>query len=319
MSELRYCLQNASPTQYQIKRLLKQRGWRATRLASLAHFSDKHLEFDEKISQCLEFKHQLACLVDALSPPVMPATWIIDDANWPSVIAQLPKNRVQAWILKPALLNNGQHIHIFTDVEEIEHHYSQPKRLGGSHVLQAYINNPHLLRDGRKYSIRLFMVVTGEGKAYLYKKGYFNVANHPYTPNQFQDLRPHLTNEHLYSDATNVIQIPSERFSHFPDIYQQCLSIGSRLTEALNQQFQTVFSKKQSRLALLGIDFMVDIHGQVWLLECNHGACFPIDDEHPLQKHLYQTFWQKIVDNFVLPIAEGNSDAVMDPDFDTLI
>ena len=50
---------------------------------------------------------------------------------------------------------------------------------------------------------------------------------------------------------------------------------------------------------------MLDDQDKMWLLEVNHGPCFPIESHHPLQEILYQKFWQSMIDQFVLPIVNG--------------
>lgn len=319
----RFHLRGASPTQINLSRYLLERGWSSSHFAWQAHFSTKHLNFSEEAAQCLEFKHLLARLVNQYCPHCMMTTYTINDDNWPAVINTLAKEFYQTtkqvplqWILKPSLLNNGQHIKVFQNIDEIEAHFSQPNRLGGEHVLQRYINKPHLLRDERKYSIRLFLVVTNYSDAFLYHQGYFNVAMHQYTPTQFTDLRPHLTNEHLSHDEANVIQIPSDRFAHFPELFEQIKSLTSEVIKGLRQQFPQAFvTRKTRQFALFGVDAMVDSTGRAWLLEFNHGPCFPTDDEHPLQKYLYRDFWQALIDNFVMPIAHGSVGFMPDGSF----
>ena len=48
---------------------------------------------------------------------------------------------------------------------------------------------------------------------------------------------------------------------------------------------------------------MCDDRDHMWLLEANHGPCFPIEPHHPLQETLYQDFWKAVVAQFVLPIT----------------
>ena len=66
----------------------------------------------------------------------------------------------------------------------------------------------------------------------------------------------------------------------------------------------SVFNQdKHRRLAIFGFDFMVDADERVWLLEANHGPCFPISDAHSLQKNLYHEFWHNFIASFINPIA----------------
>lgn len=309
-----------SPTAYNLSVSLQARGWLPAISQQQADFGETNLDFHEAAACCLEYKHLLAQLVAQACPQVMPITYCINDHNWRQVLGQLADdyyrkdsqycNQIDnlTWILKPALLNNGQAIRIFQNLNDLAQHFASSKRLGGEHVLQQYIGNPHLLRDHRKYSIRHFMVLTNFAGAFLYPQGYFNVSMHPYAGNDVTDLKSHLTNEHLYGNEPNVIQIPTARFELHGSLYPQIKDILQLLVTALQQRFPEAFvPEKQRTIALFGIDFMVDASGRVWLLEANHGPCFPVEENHPLQSYLYQDFWQALTDYFVLPVA-NNSD-----------
>lgn len=318
-----YFRQSQSPTHYNLCRYLQEQDWRQSRFNWLANFGEKNLQFNLAAAECLEFKHSLAELVGRYCPQVMPVTYCIDDQNWPDVLNQIANqfylqdqyclNQVDdlVWILKPSLLNNGQNIKIFQQLSVLEQHFLSANRLGGKHVLQQYLTEPHLLRgppDGHKYSIRMFVVATNYAGAFLYPQGYFNVALQPFRPNDFIDLRPHLTNEHLREDEANVVQIPSQRFDFFNLLYPQIKSILTATLNGLQQLYPQAFiCKKQRTLAIFGFDFIVDNNRRVWLLEANHGPCFPTTDEHPLQKYLYHDFWQDFIVSFVLPIAKRYS------------
>lgn len=316
-SELLFCLdQTQSPTHYNLHRYLQERGWQTCSSQEQANFSDDNLQFDAQAAESLEFKHLLAKLVTQYCPEVMPITYCINDENWPLILSKIANKYYLfhdqfadliddlAWILKPALLNNGKEIKIFKKLSELELHYLSSKRLGGEHVLQQYITHPHLLRDDRKYSIRMFVVITNYAGTYLYPHGYFNVAMHRFAPEDFSDLRPHLTNEHLEEEESNVIQIPSQRFELFASLYPQIKTLISSVIKGLKQLHPQAFvCDKRRHLAIYGFDFIVDNQGHLWLLEANHGPCFPISDDHPLQSHLYYDFWQHFMDSFVEPIA----------------
>lgn len=295
-----------SPTLYNLCRYLQEQGWRRTKYQWRAHFSEQNLQFNLAAAESLEFKHLLAQLVAQFCPEVMPITYGINDHNWVEVLNRLsdqPDLQNLIWILKPALLNNGQHIKIFQNVSDLSDHYLNPQRMGGEHVLQEYLVNPHLLK-GHKYSIRMFVITTNYAGGFIYPHGYMNVALKAYQPQQFMDLSSHLTNEHLSPDASNVIQIPTQRFDLFPSLFAQIKGIVFKTISGLQQLYPQAFIQQKYRtLAIFGFDFLVDKDLRVWLLEANHGACFPRNDDHPLQKYLYYDFWQALISSFVLPIA----------------
>jgi hypothetical protein len=316
----RFCLRSSqSPTYYNLCHYLSEKGWTRTHFNWLAHFSEKNFQFYFAAAECLEFKHLLAQLVSRYCPQVMPVTYCINDQNWSLVLSKIADTYYSqdnqlldqinnlVWILKPALLNNGQHIKIFQKLSQIEQHYLSANRLGGEHVLQQYLIQPHLLKgpqQGHKYSIRMFVVLTNFAGAYLYPKGYFNVGLHPYQSNDFTDIRSHLTNEHLNEDEFNVVQISTQQYELFKPFYPVIKTLVSSIINGLQQLYPQAFiNEKRSTLAIFGFDFIVDSEMRVWLLEANHAPCFPINDEHPLQKSLYSDFWQAIIASFVVPIA----------------
>jgi hypothetical protein len=319
-----------TPGFYNLAQHLKAKGWVASRFRQWADFTEKNLAFNEEAAQSLEYKHLLAQLTSRYCPQVMPVTYCINDLNWPAVLTRVARDfylkgsafsEDLVWILKPSLLNNGQHIKIFNTLSSLEAHFLNPNRLGGEHVLQRYINTPHLLRDSRKYSIRHFMVLTNYAGAFLYPYGYFNVALHPFDSNNLADLKSHLTNEHLYGYEPNVIQIPTEKFEFYKELYPQIKAILTTVITGLNQCFPLAFvTKKEQAFSLFGVDFMIDSTGRAWLLEANHGPCFPINDDHPLQAHLYNEFWRNVINSFALPIASKRTDQVIERSiFDALM
>jgi len=311
--------ENESPTYFNLSRYMKKQGWNESSDYMSANFTEKNFQFDSITAECLEFKNKLANLVEQYCPEVMPLTFCINDQNWISVLNDIASKFYQrdnqvidtiknlVWILKPAELNNGKHIKIFQNLSELEEHYLRPHRLGGGHVLQQYITNPHLLKGpsaGHKYSIRMFIILTNYDGAYLYPEGYFNIAMQPYQDSNFGDLRCHLTNEHLSDEKINVIQIPTEKYNLFKPLYPKIKNIAKSVINALKKQYPHSFNCNTNRtLAIFGFDFLVDNNNYVWLLEVNHGPCFPITDDHPLQQSLYKIFWQSIISCFVETIA----------------
>ena len=305
---LRFALnQQQSPTHYNLCRYLQKRGWQASFFPWQRHFSDKNLQFNQAAAEQLEYKHLLARLVKQFCPEIMPLTYCINDNNWLNVLEKIADAHQDelVWILKPALLNNGKEIKIFQTLGQIEQHYLSSNRLGGEHVLQQYLD-PHLLRGEHKYSIRLFVVTTNYAKSFLYPYGYYNVAKEPYQATSFSDLKPHLTNEHLDDNEANVIQIPTARFESFVLLYPHIKAMVTAVFQGLEQWFPEAFVCNASRvLAIYGFDFIVDAAGCPWLLEANHGPCFPISESHSLQHYLYEDFWQALITSFIEPIARN--------------
>lgn len=292
-------------------------GFKSTRWAWLSHVRERHLTFSSDLCECLEFKHRLARLVDLHALDVMPQTYVLDTFSWSACLSDLAntyyrngssfvdKRDPLAWILKPALLNNGQHIRIFDRLSQLEAHFLSSEHLSGPHVLQRYIQAPDLL-NGCKYSLRFFVVMTSEAGAFLYDKGYMNVALTPYLQEDYRELASHVTNEHLNDHEPNVVQIPTDKNADYARWYPQVKAMVSKVTRAAIASFpQAVNTPKERTFALFGFDFMLDDMQRVWLLEVNHGPCFPVEEDHPLQASLYQDFWEGVLEQFILPIAYG--------------
>lgn len=318
-----YHLRERSPTHYQLIQSMKNAGFRCVSRSWQARFSEHNLNFSADACECLEFKHRLAQLVNAYCPEVMPETYPIDDINWSMILSDIAERYYtiseqyidelpeHAWILKPALLNNGQYIQLFTRLSDIEAYFLHPRHMGGPYVLQRYITQPDL-QNACKYSVRMFVVLNQAG-AFLYPQGYLNVALKPYASADFSDLSRHLTNEHLNPTEKTVVQIPmtpTQTSELLPDIS----SIVHKIASALKHAFPYAFlpNRNPQTLAFFGFDFLIDHNKRVWLLEANHGPCFPVDESHALQQPVYQGFWDAVFHQFVLPIVHKKTILLQD-------
>ncbi|QMT59771.1 MULTISPECIES: ATP-grasp domain-containing protein [unclassified Legionella] len=306
--------ENKTPTHANLARFLKAEGWKSSKFSALASVNEEWLHFSPLISQTLEYKHLLAAFLQANHLEyLMPETHYIDDQNWPTVLANISKSHPPniPWILKPSMLNNGQHIHIFNDLNAIEAHFLSHQRMGGPQVLQRYIVKPQLIQGpqwGHKFSIRELVVVSTHEGAALFPSGYVNIALKPYQEDNFNQLESHLTNEHLSDERYNVVQRLSDEISIVQPYKMEIIFICQLLVNALKKRFAPVWEDRQPRIACFGFDFMVEAAGnKVWLLEVNHGPCFPVDDSHPLFNALYRPFWQQLIKRF---IERGPSDFI---------
>ncbi|WP_115702950.1 tubulin-tyrosine ligase [Legionella sainthelensi] len=301
-----HLVEDKSPTHANLIRFLKAEGWKPSKFSALASVNEDWLEFSPVISETLEYKHLLAFfLQENHLGYLMPETFFIDDHIWPLVLAEIGSSQSAnlPWILKPSMLNNGQHIHIFHDLNDVETHFLSHHRMGGPQVLQRYIDKPQLIQGptfGHKFSIRELLVVSTHVGSALFPSGYLNIALKPYPEDNFNLLEAHLTNEHLSDERLNVVQRLSDDMAIFQPYKQGIISMCQLVVKSLKKQFATVWQDSQPRIACFGFDFMVEAEGnKLWLLEVNHGPCFPIDDSHPLFNILYRPFWQQLIKRFI--------------------
>ena len=129
-----------SPTYFNINKHLNKKIWRKTKYKWFTHLHEDHFAFHKTAAETLEFKHLFANLANKYCPAVIPETHYINDFNWHMLLTQLKTHdNFNPYILKPSLLNNGQHIKIFQTINDIHVHYLNSNRIGGDHILQRYV------------------------------------------------------------------------------------------------------------------------------------------------------------------------------------
>jgi len=299
------------PTQANLIRQAKKHGFEVS-AEDHADINDTLLALNANALCHLEYKHLLHDLIDRHRPTLIPRGFHVHDGNVLDVASIIQAQSNTPWLLKPALRNNGDGITFLADAHALIQHYQSHERYGGDHLLQAYITNPHLL-NGHKYSIRMFIIVTHEAKAFIYPQGYMNIARDPYN---IEKRQGYLTNEHLQHEIPNVWQAPTERCPHFDVIAEKIKNASSHLMQAFFDEHSSSIKQDTPALAFLGVDWMLDASLKLWLLEVNHGPCFPTDPNHPLQAHLYDEFWAAVFQEIVLPMLHDQSPSVVH--FDTV-
>ena len=108
-------------------------------------------------------------------------------------------DETRLWLLKPCASSRGRGIRLLTDKENI------PKKIIATH----YIHNPHLI-NGRKYDMRLYLLVTGYCplKIYLFDNGLARFCSEEYdlNPEKMSDRYIHLTNYSINKTSANFEQ-----------------------------------------------------------------------------------------------------------------
>lgn len=269
-----------------------------------------NLFLDEQAVSVFEQKHLLAHWVKRHCLWMAPVTFIVDELNYLQVASHLSDYGSNVrWILKPANLNNGVGIRLLSNELELVAYFKSSNRYGGVHVVQQYIEPPYLI-DNKKISLRQFVVLVSGKGAFLYRDGYVNICRAAYS-DSFLHPESHLTNEHLrpYRAVNN-----EQRLTQYLTDYEPIFSDVKAYCHALFSPWFDCFCKEPNKFAFLGVDFMLDAQKQLWLLEVNHGPCFPTDIYHPLYGSLYQPFWEQVIVELMLPNL-GYSPGAMEPAF----
>ena len=198
------------------------------------------------------------------------------------------------WICKCPPLNRGRGIHVFKSAKAAEQ-FLKRRALASTKnrtwVVQKYLENP-LLLGGRKFDIRLLVLLTSDGRVFMYRDSYVRTASGAYDANNVKDPSLHLVND--------AVQAKFEGYGKFEDANKlsfgelqamldaspladgRVLSVASDLWPAMRKVVSHVFCCALHQhfapappgcamFELFGLDFMVDDVGRSYLLEVNSG------------------------------------------------
>ena len=206
-------------------------------------------------------------------------------------------------IVKPGNLHSGQDIRIFDNtfdiVRYIEKNEKHNQRIKGVYIVQEYINNP-LLYQGRKFDIRVYVLITDDYDIYINSYGYIRTSSEKYTykigngvsDNWEKDKFVHITNIAVqkYSknfgkyEKDNYLPLSTEIdgvniFDYFFPVWKEIINLILLnikndliyLPKELNEEVRSdlVITNRKKYFELLGFDFMVDDNLNTKLLEIN--------------------------------------------------
>jgi tubulin--tyrosine ligase len=152
-------------------------------------------------------------------------------------------------------------------------------------IAQPYIHPPLLLPSSgnRKFHIRTYVLAVGALKVYVYKPMLALFATEPYAPPwRNPDLKAHLTNTCLQETGeregsvclfweldNNLPNVTNSKESWKDDVFSQICAITAEAFEAAARGMMVHFQPLPNAFELFGLDFMIDEHGAVYLLEVN--------------------------------------------------
>ena len=211
-------------------------------------------------------------------------------------------------LLKPTGLNRGRGIHIFNNLEtmkQIIQEQTNKKEHKGlptvSFVIQKYIEQP-LLINGRKFDIRVWVLLTQSHEFYLFREGYIRTTSTLFKINtkNIDDKFVHLTNNaiqkncHSYGQYEDGNQISFSTFRFYlnttfnidvdfdKDILPSMKNIIKKSMYAVRKKLDS--ENRKYSFEIFGYDFILDEDFNVWLIEVNTNPC--IEETSNLLKSL---------------------------------
>ena len=208
-------------------------------------------------------------------------------------------DKTRLWLLKPVASSRGRGIRLLTELDNI------PKKIIATH----YIYNPHLI-NGRKYDLRLYLLVTGYTplKIYLFDNGLARFCSEQYDldPEKMSDRYIHLTNYSINKTSSNF-EANNSVDKEFGDKWT--LHTLRKYFERNNLDFNAVWTKikdiivkiilsvtdiaipliKTFKLSsgnlfeLYGVDILLDETLNPWLMEVNLNPSLNCDSELDLK------------------------------------
>lgn len=230
----------------------------------------------------LTFKQRLAAnLADVRMDgnPVIPRTYCLP-VQRDELLRDLDNSPAARWLLKPANTSAGSGIRLLADPRDL------PAR--GVWLVQEYVADPYLWR-GRKFHLRLFMLVTGLAPPviYLYREGQVLGASRPYrgADRDLDDPYVHLTNfdiQHRRGDVPDseyVAGLPAladwmaGRGDDFDTVWRSIRGIVVKIMSIIGPKIRPITEAqvpgRWNCFGLFGLDVLLDSRLKPWLLECN--------------------------------------------------
>ena len=132
---------------------------------------------------------------------IAPSTYVFPEDYKRFVLEREVSNFKYMYIMKPAASSCGRGIKVIGKKQNVN------KRNG--YVVSRYVSKPHLL-NGRKYDLRLYVLVTSYDplKIYLFKDGLVRLATVPYnvSKSSLKQRFVHLTNYSVNKKAEHYVK-----------------------------------------------------------------------------------------------------------------
>ena len=185
------------------------------------------------------------------------------------------------------------------DINNILDNHKNKKYKSNLVVVQKYIENP-LLYFGRKFDIRIWVLLSYDLKVYVFKEGHLKTCSNKYDVNS-NDIFSHLTNYSLQKHNKNFSQYEKGNELSFDDLQYNIdinysekkinfkIDILPKIYKIIEFTFRAVSNKINSFnrkfcFEIFGFDFMIDNFFNPFLIEVNMNP--GLEESSPLIKIL---------------------------------
>ncbi|KAJ1638050.1 tubulin-tyrosine ligase family-domain-containing protein [Pavlovales sp. CCMP2436] len=212
-------------------------------------------------------------------------TFAADDERERAALLAADAALPSAWIVKDAQGAKGDNIAVCASaaaaIDEAE-----SGRHSTAVVVQRYLREPLLLPGGRKFDIRLWVLVDPEFRFFIHRQGVCRTSSSKYDPESLEDTLGHITNHCVQERGADFAKFEAGNelfFAEFDqvlrstcgmslsdDVWPQLRCIVRAVAEAAHESLAPPPTRGGVRGAqLFGFDFMVDAGKKVHLLEVN--------------------------------------------------
>eukprot|EP00392_Amoebophrya_sp_AT5.2_P008619 g8647.t1 len=187
------------------------------------------------------------------------------------------------WVYKPRASNCGRGIMLFGSTKELREHISTEKKTDG--IVQVYIERPLLVGHGRKFDIRMYLLVarTAPFLSFFCPVGYCRLCVNPYESANFDDVTMHLTNQAIQKTLRESYKSTKEDTTWtFAQLEEHLVETGrvspgwiandflprtKQIMTALSRIIRNQVMPLVGCFDLFGCDFFLDDTMQLYLLD----------------------------------------------------
>lgn len=213
---------------------------------------------------------------------ILPTTFHLP-IEYDQFLVEFRKYQKSLWIMKPFDGCQGDGIYLVNRLLEVKRRLYNNNVLNSQYLISRYIDNP-LLIGGRKFDIRLFVLVTSFRplRAYLYNEGFCRMCCERYTNNidGIENKYIHLTNVSVQKKCPKYNHIHGGKWSlrsfklymkgmYGDDVTKNLFRNISSVIKHSLKAVQPVIYNGSNFFECYGYDILIDRELKPWLVEVN--------------------------------------------------